>query len=228
MELLKQEQNQYPARRTYPFFFGATILVIFDQVTKLYFKGFNLFGWVHEGAVYAEPHPVIGDFLLWTYIENPGMAFGIEFGEGKIFLSLFSILASIGLAWLIVKISHKSIGILIGFTLIFAGAVGNLIDRVFYGVLYGEAPLFYGKVVDFIQVDIPDIEFLGWTHFPIFNIADSCVTVGVIILLIFHKQLPETHEIFPEKSKIEDNSEIAPEPAISNTEPNIPKPEGND
>lgn len=156
------------------------------------------------------------------------MAFGIEFGAGKIFLSLFSILASIGLAWLIVKISHKSLGILIGFTLIFAGAVGNLIDRVFYGVLYGEAPLFYGKVVDFIQVDIPDIEFLGWTHFPIFNIADSCVTVGVVILLIFHKHLPDIHEIFPKKSHIEDNIELTTEKPIPNSDTTILKPEGND
>jgi len=226
MEQLTEKFNT--RRKIYPFFLAALILIIFDQVTKLYFKGFNLFGWVHEGADYGKPHPVIGDFLLWTYIENPGMAFGIDFGAGKIFLSLFSIFASIGLAWLIIKISQKSIGVLIGFTLIFAGAVGNLIDRVFYGVLYGESPLFYGKVVDFIQVDIPDIEFLGWTHFPIFNIADSCVTVGVIILLFFHKHLPEIHELFPRKLKIENTTELSIEQANQNFESKMSKAEGNE
>jgi signal peptidase II len=199
MEIENQKNESLHRRKIYPFFMVASLLILFDQATKLYFKGFNLFGIVHEGAEYGMPNPVIGDFLLWTFIENPGMAFGIEFGAGKIFLSLFSVFASIGLAWLIVRISQRSIGILIGFTLIFAGAVGNLIDRVFYGVFYGYAPLFYGKVVDFVQVDIPDIDFLGWTHFPIFNVADSCVTVGVVFLIIFHKHLPEWHDIFTKK-----------------------------
>jgi signal peptidase II len=199
MEFENQKNESLHRRKIYPFFIVASLLILFDQVTKLYFKGFNLFGIVHEGAEYGMPNPVIGDVLLWTYIENPGMAFGIEFGAGKIFLSLFSVLASIALAWLIIKIAQRSIGVLIGFTLIFAGAVGNLIDRVFYGVFYGYAPLFYGKVVDFVQVDIPDIAFLGWTHFPIFNVADSCVTVGVVMLILFHKHLPEIHDLFPKK-----------------------------
>lgn len=71
-------------------------------------------------------------------------------------------------------------------TLLLGGAVGNLIDRMFYGVLYGEGPLFYGKVVDFLQVDIPDVSLFGelYTHWPVFNVADSCVSVGVVTLLI--------------------------------------------
>ena len=65
--------------------------------------------------------------------------------------------------------------------MILGGAVGNMIDRMFYGVLYGEAPLFYGKVVDFFDVDFPDIDLLGYqlTRWPVFNIADASVTVGV-------------------------------------------------
>lgn len=226
MEFANQNFGIKESRKIYPFFIVALLLVIFDQVTKLYFKGFNLFGISHEGAVYGMPNPVIGDVLLWTYIENPGMAFGIQFGAGKIFLSLFSVLASIGLAWLIVKISQRSLGILIGFTLIFAGAVGNLIDRVFYGVFYGYAPLFYGKVVDFIQVDIPDIDFLGWTHFPIFNIADSCVTVGVITLILFHKHLPEINDLFPKKNNEIADAEISQHFDSTTIEPNAnPKQE---
>jgi len=183
------------------FFIISIILIIIDQATKLYFKGFNFLGIDHVGLDYGAQVPVIGTFLQWTYIENAGMAFGIEFGWGKIFLSLFSIIASIFLGYLLYKVEIESNPIRLGFSLIFAGAVGNLIDRVFYGVFFGEAPLFYGKVVDFIQVDIPDIGFLGWQYFPIFNVADSCVTVGVIILILFHSKLPDFDGLFPKLKK---------------------------
>ncbi|MDT3738205.1 MAG: signal peptidase II [Candidatus Kapabacteria bacterium] len=185
------------------FYIASFFLILFDQATKLYFKGFSLLGITHQGYDYGDPVPVIGNFVFWTYIENPGMAFGIEFGWGKIFLSLFSIIAGGLLAMLIYKLRKFNFWVISGFTLIFSGAVGNLIDRVFYGVFFGTAPLFYGKVVDFIQVDIPDIEFLGWTHFPVFNVADSCVTIGVSILILAHNKLPEWHDIFPPKNKPE-------------------------
>jgi signal peptidase II len=199
------------ANKTLYFYISAFILIVFDQVTKLYFKGFSFLGIDHEGYRYGEQVPVLGDVLFWTYIENPGMAFGIEFGWGKIFLSLFSIIAGIGLAYIIYKLRNHDKWVLSGFSLIFAGAVGNLIDRVFYGVIFGEAPLFYGKVVDFIQVDIPDIAFLGWTHFPVFNIADSCVTVGVSVLILFHNRLPDWDDVFPAKredSELLNSSEV--------------------
>ena len=96
---------------------------------------------------------------------------------------------------LLIKMKNENLWVKMGFSLILAGAVGNLIDRVFYGVIFGESPLFYGKVVDFIQVNIPDIDFLGWTHFPVFNIADSCVTIGVSILILVHNKLPEWNQI---------------------------------
>lgn len=187
------------------YFIIALLLIAADQATKLAVKGFNLFGIRHEGMNYAESIPVIGSFLQWTYIENPGMAFGIEFGWGKIFLSLFSIVAGIALGIYLKRISNAHVGVKIGIMLIFAGAVGNLIDRVFYGVFYGTHPLFYGHVVDFIQVDIPDVNFLGlfYTHFPIFNIADSCVTCGVITLLLFHSYLPDTRTIFFKRKETE-------------------------
>ncbi len=201
-EQVKIEQSQ----RNTMFFVIAVLLVIFDQATKLAVKGFNLFGFKHEGMDYGQTIPVIGDLLQWTFIENPGMAFGIQFGWGKIFLSLFSIVASIALGYYLYKITFAHKGIRIGIMLIFAGAVGNLIDRVFYGVFYGTQPLFYGHVVDFIQVDIPDVEFMGlyYTHFPIFNIADSCVTCGVITLLLFHSKLPTIKEALLGKYLIEE------------------------
>ncbi|MFP4370487.1 MAG: signal peptidase II [Candidatus Kapaibacterium sp.] len=188
------------------FYWLAGILVLSDQITKLAIKGFSFFGIEHEGLRYGEQIPVIGDFLQITYIENPGMAFGISFGAGKIFLSLFSIFAGIGLYWYLSKLKGYSKWVRLGITLIFAGAVGNLIDRVFYGVIFGEMPLFYGKVVDFIQVDIPDINIFGlyYTHWPIFNIADSCVTVGVILLLFFHNKLPGIKEIRQNQKTVTD------------------------
>lgn len=175
----------------------ATILIVLDQATKLAVKGFNFFGIEHKGMEYGENIPVLGDFLQWTFIENPGMAFGITFGSGKIFLSLFSVFASIGLIFLILRLEKFKYPIRLGFSLVFAGAVGNLIDRVFYGVIFGEMPLFYGKVVDFILVDIPDIDFMGlyYTHWPVFNIADSCVSIGVVLLMFFNQYIPTLEEL---------------------------------
>jgi signal peptidase II len=85
----------------------------------------------------------------------------------------------------------------LSYMLIFSGAVGNLIDRMFYGVLYGESPLFEGKVVDFLQVDIPDIVWFGveYTHFPVFNLADSCVSIGVVLMLIATFTAPKQAQI---------------------------------
>lgn len=183
----------------------AIVLMLSDQLSKLWIKGFSIGDFVHQGLFYGEQISVIGDFLQITFIENAGMAFGIQFGVWKILLSLFSIVASVFLIIFQNRLSGYSIWVRIGVMLIFAGAVGNLIDRVFYGVIFGEAALFYGKVVDFIQVDIPDMKFLGlyYTHWPVFNVADSCVSVGVVILLIFHKQIPALSEIFPTLRKFD-------------------------
>ena len=140
---------------------------------------------------------------------DPGMAFGIQFGFAKIFLTLFSLIAGSALLWYLSKIKRFSLLIQIGITLLIAGALGNFIDRCFYGVLYGEQALFYGYVVDFIQVDIPDIDWFGatYTHWPVFNIADSCVSVGMVLLLIRNKYLPTLADI----KNAENPSIISPE-----------------
>jgi signal peptidase II len=132
-----------------------------------------------------------------TFVENPGMAFGISWGDGKLILTLLTIVIAGVLVWYLRQIANGHWAPRLAVTLILAGAVGNLIDRALYGVIFGDAPLFYGRVVDFIQVDIPDITWLGdvHTHFPVFNIADSCVTVGVLLLLLTGNKLPATpHE----------------------------------
>jgi signal peptidase II len=177
----------------------AAILVLIDQATKIAIK---------KTFYYGEIVPIFGDIIQLTYIENYGMAFGITVGWAKIFLSLLSMIASAGLVYYIYKI-RDNIPFLVGLslTLILAGAFGNGIDRCFYGVIYGTGDLFYGGVVDFILVDIPDVNFLwiNYTHFPVFNIADSCVTCGVLLLFIFHKKLPDLSKIFPKLAK-NDNS----------------------
>ena len=172
--------------------FIAFLLIVLDQATKIAVKGFSLFGFTHPGMFLGESIPVLGEFLRFTFVENPGMAFGVEFGSGKIFLTLFSLIASIGLVYYLLMIESAKIQIRIAIMLILAGAFGNFIDRMFYGVFYGEGPLFYGLVVDFIQIDIPDIQVgqLAYTHWPVFNIADSCVSIGMILLLLYNRYLP--------------------------------------
>ncbi len=166
----------------------SALLVLLDQGTKLAVKGFNLFGFRHEGMYLGESFSVIGDFLRFTFVENPGMAFGLNFGL-PLLLGLFSIGAAIFLVYLLYKARHGKItGFHVALATILGGAVGNLIDRVFYGVFYGYAPLFEGKVVDFVDVDIPDISLFGytWDRFYIFNVADAAVSVGIVLLLIFY------------------------------------------
>jgi len=203
--------------RYYYFYIFAALLILLDQFTKLLFKDIfgiaNIFGLQNLDAIASGRIPVIGDFLQFVYVENEGMAFGITFGIFKILLSLFSVAASIALAYLIFKIKDSHFAVKLGFSLILAGAAGNLIDRCFYGVLFNEGPLFYGRVVDFIQLDIPDISFLGlnYSHFPVFNVADSCVTCGAALLILFHKKIP--HISF---SKSNVQTEIVPNSTESN------------
>jgi signal peptidase II len=171
----------------HPLWFAATIVII-DQLSKLAVKGFDLFGIHHAGMQLYESKEVLGDFLRFTYVENPGMAFGLNFGM-PIILSCFSVAASIFLVYLIRRSRQSpNVGLRLAFAMILGGAVGNLIDRVFYGVFYGYAALFYGKVVDFVDVNIPDVKLLGneLHRFYVFNIADAAVSVGVVLLLIFY------------------------------------------
>jgi len=171
-----------------------------DQITKLMVKGISLpwLGISIGGMHYGTSRPVLGDFLRLTYIENPGMAFGIDIG-GKIFFSLFSILASAAILFYLYKTREESLGLRISLAMILGGAVGNLIDRVFYGVIFGNAPLFYGKVVDFVDLDFFNVNILGYrlSRWPVFNVADAAVTLGVILLLFFHRDTTKDAEPVP-------------------------------
>ncbi len=172
-------------------------IIVADQVSKMLVKGVSLpaLGISCPGVPYGSSHAVLGDFLRLTYIENPGMAFGIDIG-GKLFFSLFSIVASVAIVVYLYAARKESIGFRISLAMILGGAVGNLIDRVFYGLLYGDAPVFYGKVVDFIDVDFFDVNFLGYqlTRWPVFNFADAAVTLGVVLLLVYHRAPGEARD----------------------------------
>ncbi|MCL4547901.1 MAG: signal peptidase II [Bacteroidetes bacterium] len=172
--------------------FLTLFIVITDQVTKFLVKGGTL-PLLHlkaEGMSYGQSINVIGDFFKITFVENPGIAFGIDVNEtSKLLLSIFSLLASIGIFYYLWKSRHQKLIVKLALAFILGGAIGNLIDRTFYGVFYGYAPVFYGKVVDFFNFDFFDFTIFGRTfdRFPIFNIADSSVTIGVILLILFYR-----------------------------------------
>jgi signal peptidase II len=194
----------------------ATILtaIILDQIIKIYIKT----------NFYLGEEVIVFDWFRIHFVENNGMAMGFEFGgrTGKLFLTLFRIVAvSAIIFWLVGNIKRKvHNAVIIGISLIFSGAVGNIIDSVFYGVifdqsnhkvatLFAEKPygeLFYGKVVDmlyfpFWDVVLPEwIPFIGGNNFTffqyIFNPADAFISIGVALLFIFSKQA------FPKEEKL--------------------------
>jgi signal peptidase II len=184
-------------------------VVFIDQVAKLLIKGFEIpfLNLYYAGMSLGASYPIIGDFLRLTFIENPGMAFGIDLG-GKLFLTVFSIVASIGICIYLYRIRQEAFVIRLALALILGGAIGNLIDRVFYGVIFGEGSLFYGKVVDFVDVDFFNLDVLGIhaTRFPVFNIADASVSCGVVLLLLFHRRFTE-----PERNPVN----LAPAAAVA-------------
>ena len=172
--------------------FISFFLVTADQISKFLVKGFSIpfFKLHYEGMFHGQRIRIFGDFLQLTFIENPGMAFGYDPGSSfKFYVSLFSLVASISLLVYLYMARKQSLSLRISLAFILGGAVGNLIDRMFYGVFYGYAPLFYGRVVDFLDFDFFHFTIFGRTfeRFPVFNIADASVTIGVLILILFYK-----------------------------------------
>ncbi len=204
----------------------TAFLFLSDQITKFIVKGISIpfLGLNLSGMPYGSSINVIGDFFKITFVENPGMAFGIDVGVGsKLMLSLFSLIASIGIFIYLYRLKDEKFVIRLALALILAGALGNLVDRTFYGLIYGYAPLFYGKVVDFFNVDFWDFTIFGKTfeRWPIFNIADASVSVGVVLLIIFHREPAKKDE--EEKSEAEesqgDNNKQTPESMLEKNEP---------
>jgi signal peptidase II len=190
-------------------------IVLADQVTKWLVKGISMpwLGIQWSGIPLGGSRPLLGDFLRLTYVENPGMAFGIDIG-GKLFFSVFSLLASIGIIYYLYRARGERFGFRLSLAMILGGAAGNLIDRVFYGVLFQNEPLFYGRVIDFLDFDFFNVSLFGYhiSRWPVFNIADASVTIGVFLLLFFYRVIGERE---PERGAIQPAS---PDPPPSSGE----------
>lgn len=171
------------------------IILLLDQILKI---------WVKTHMSIGQEIPVLGNWFKLLFIENPGMAFGWMGSGGivKFLLSIFRIVAVILLFFLLFRLSKKGtkFGVLFGIALITAGALGNIIDCVFYGEVFHYAGWLHGKVVDMLYFPVIDIarEDNSWlpnfffgpdNHFiffrPIFNLADSAITIGVFYMVIF-------------------------------------------
>ncbi len=191
------------------------LILIVDQVFKI---------WIKTHLYLGQEFHVFDHWFLIHFTENNGMAFGLEFGGtfGKLLLSVFRIALVIGIGWYLVHLikTNAHTGLVVCFSLIFAGAIGNIIDSVFYGLVFSEsnigiaklfpaeggyARLFHGRVVDMLYFPLFEGRFPQW--FPIwggeeflffrevFNIADSSITIGVTSLLIFQKRFYKHNQL---------------------------------
>ncbi|MDR0954741.1 MAG: lipoprotein signal peptidase [Rikenellaceae bacterium] len=177
------------------------LLLLVDQIVKILVK---------TNMTLDQYIPIFGKWFYIRFIENPGAAFGFEFGGnyGKLFLSVFRIVAVGFIIWYLNRLTRRADvpkGVLIGLGLILAGALGNIIDSAFYGLIFNEsgfttaASLFpaeggyagflHGKVVDMLYFPIIK-NAAGQTLFfsPVFNFADAYISVGVIYLLLFQRK----------------------------------------
>lgn len=168
------------------------VILLADQVLKT---------WVKTNMFIGQEFQIIQDFFIIHFTENNGMAFGMEFGgeAGKLALSLFRIIAVFGIGYgLHHLIKHKyHRGLIMNVALIFAGALGNIIDSVFYGIIYNYEKIFHGRVVDMFYFPIFSGVFPQWFPVwggeefiffrPVFNIADASISIGVILILIYQK-----------------------------------------
>lgn len=146
----------------------------------------------------GESIPLCNNFLHITLVENPGMAFGFDPGSDfKLWISLFSLIASVGLLVYLYIVRNKALILRVAIALILGGAIGNLIDKMFYGLLFDYAPLFYGRVVDFIDMRLFNIFILNKSYgVYIFNFADLAITAGVICFILFlYKQSKESQRV---------------------------------
>ncbi|TSD64015.1 lipoprotein signal peptidase [Inquilinus sp. KBS0705] len=174
-------------------FLTAAFIILLDQIIKI---------WVRSHMQIGEEIHLLGNRGMLHYTENNGMAFGMELGGefGKLALTLFRIVAVCGIGYgLVHLIKHKyHRGLIMMVALILAGAVGNIIDSTFYGIIYKYASLFHGRVVDMFYFPLLSGHFPHWVPIwggeeyiffrPVFNLADSAISVGVIMILLNQKR----------------------------------------
>ena len=163
--------------------YATLAVVIADQTTKLLVRGVQIpfLGIDISGMQLYSTHKILGNLIGLTYVRNPGTAFGLGPDYTKYF-AVFSLIASIVIFIYMFRIREQGLGIRLSFALILGGAIGNMIDRVFFGPIFDGTALFSGRVVDFIEMDLFHLPF-------VFNIADASVTVGVIMLIFFQRRL---------------------------------------
>ena len=195
------------------FLWLSLALVVVDQLAK----------WrVHTTMLPGESIPLVGDLLKLTYTTNPGMAFGLTLGS-KLFLTLFSIAATIAIIWYLWYVRKGPWGYKLALSLVIGGALGNVIDRTFYGVLGisgdGTGLLFHGEVVDFVHVDfwrgiVPEwVPIWGGDFmalFPIWNVADMAIVVGVTSIILFQRRF---HDGLLEAQRREAEAQMSIPPA---------------
>jgi signal peptidase II len=185
------------------------LILMIDQALKI---------WIKTHMVIGQEIHLFGDWGIIHFIENNGMAFGMEMGgkPGKLILSIFRIIAIFGIGWFLSSLVSKkaNLGLILAVSAIMAGAIGNIIDSAFYGIIFSEsfsqpAILFppgggyssflHGRVVDMFYFPIINTHWPVWSPIkagesfiffrPVFNIADSAITCGVISILLFQKQM---------------------------------------
>jgi signal peptidase II len=202
-------------------------VLVIDQALKI---------WVKTSFCYGEERAILG--LSWArlnFVENPGMAFGWKFGGeyGKLALSLFRIVAIGFLIYYVSNLIKKGVsnGLISSFSLILAGAIGNIIDSAFYGLIFsnsdyhcsgGPATLFpteggyesflHGRVVDMLFFPLLKDSSSNVLFFqPVFNIADSAITIGVLSILLFQRHYFNSHDEKVEAKSENTTDEIIPE-----------------
>jgi signal peptidase II len=198
------------------------LVLLADQILKF---------WIKTHMYLGESIRVAGDWFYITFVENYGMAFGMEFGGeyGKLFLSLFRIVVVGTMLYYLFKAAKNNSlhqGLVVSFSLIVAGAIGNIIDSAVYGLLFsdsfgqvatfmpadgGYATFLHGRVVDMFYFPIIESQFPAWfpvwggeefTFFsPVFNLADMSISTGVGIFIIYQKHF------FKEEKKVEISQE---------------------
>lgn len=162
--------------KSYKILFVTLFVIILDQVTKII---------INKSMHLYQSFPVLGDFFRITYVENTGMAFGIRVGHGG-FFTVFAVIASLAIMFYLFKMKGEKFIARFSMAMILGGAIGNLWDRIVRG-----------SVVDFLDVEFFDIhipafqftffDFPGYslTRWPVFNVADIAITVGMLLLFIF-------------------------------------------
>ncbi len=177
----------------------ALVVIVIDQVSKLL---------VHNYMYIHQEVNVLGEWFKLHYLLNPGMAFGIRWDSefGKLALTSFRITAMMGIGYYLIRMARRGVhtGFLVCMSLILGGAIGNVIDSTFYGVLLNNAPFdsptrwFHGQVIDMlffplVRFNWPDwVPAVGGDDFlffsPVFNVADSSIFIGVVTILIFQRK----------------------------------------